>query len=285
MFRSSIKLLCLVVLSAAIVTVAFAKGEKLRYQMAKGATHQYTVTSDNKTTAQMQGQDFTTKAWSLFGISMVGDDLSKNGDLVVIAKVDTNISKIDSPMMKDTARVMKDINGKRVRVTLTALGKTVNSENVDPIPPAPASPMGGSINPADFMRRLFLELPEQEVGVGDTWKQMKPDTTNAQGMKIITKPDVVYKIAGTEKMGGYDCVKITYEGTATQYGSGSRQGMELVLDGTVKSSGTAFFAPKEGLLIAIENSSTSDLNISGSGEQMFTATQSTTSVQKVTLVK
>lgn len=285
MFRSLFKTLCLVLLSAAIVTVALAKGEKLRYQMAKGSAHQYTVTADNKTNAQMQGQDFTTKAWNLFGISMVGEDVGKNGELIMIAKIDTNLSKIDSPMMKDTARVMKEINGKRVRVTFTTLGKTLKTENVDQIPQAQASPMGGSMNPADFMKRLFVELPEQEVGIGDSWKQTTPDTTTAQGMKIITKPDVTFKVVGNEKMGGYDCFKITFDGTASQYGSGSRQGMDLVLDGTVKSSGTAYFAPKEGLLVHLENSSTSDLNISATGEQMFTATQSTTSVQQVALVK
>ncbi len=285
MFRSFFKLVCLIALSAAIVTVAFARGEKLRYQLVKGATHQYTITADNKTRAQMMGQDFTTKAWSMFGITMVGEDVGKAGELIIIAKVDTNISKIDSPMMKDTARVLKEINGKRVRLTISPLGKTLNSESVDQIQQTQAMQMMGGANPADFMRRLFVELPEQEVGTGDSWKQTKPDTSNAQGMKMITKPDVTYKILGTEKMGGYDCLKISYEGTASQYGTGSRQGMELVLDGTVKTSGTAYFAPKEGLLVGIDNSSTSDMNISGTGEQMFTATQSTTSVQKVSLVK
>ncbi len=285
MFRSLLKSLCLLLLSAAIVTVAFARGEKLRYQMAKGTTHQYAMTVDNKTNAQMMGQDFTTTSWSMFGISMVGESVGSNGELILIAKVDTNISKIDSPMMKDTARVMKEINGKRVRLAITPLGKTLKSENVDQIPQTQAMQMMGGVNPADFLRRLFIELPEQEVGAGDTWKQTQPDTSSVQGMKMITKPEVQYKVVGTEQRGGYDCLKIAYEGTATQYGTGSRQGMELVLDGKVKTSGTAYFCPKEGLLVGIESSSTSDMNISGTGEQMFTAVQSTRSVQKVVLIK
>jgi hypothetical protein len=285
MFRSFVKLVCLTLLSAVILSVAFAGGEKLRYQMPKGVTHKYKLTSDNKVKAQMGGQDFTTTAWSLFGISLTGEDAGKNGELICIGKVDTNLSKIDSPMMKDTARVIKEINGKRARLTLSPLGRTLNSVQVDEIPQTQATQMMGGGNPSEFLRRLFVELPEKEAGIGDSWKQTRPDTTNAQGMKIITKPDVTFKIAGNESVGGYECLKISFEGTSSQYGTGSRQGMEMVLDGTVKSKGTMFFAPKEGLMVSLEQTSTNDMNISGTGEQMFTAVQSTTSVSKVVLVK
>jgi hypothetical protein len=61
--------------------------------------------------------------------------------------------------------------------------------------------------------------------------------------------------------------------------------MELVIDGTVKSKGTAYFAPKAGLLVSVESSSTNDMNISGAGEQMFTATQTVTSNSKMVLLK
>jgi hypothetical protein len=93
------------------------------------------------------------------------------------------------------------------------------------------------------------------------------------------------KIAGTEKMGSYDCLKITYEGTASMYGTGSRQGVEFVVDGTVKTKGTALFAPKEGVLVSIESSSTTEMNVSGTGEQTFTMVQSLNSSQTLKLAK
>jgi len=285
MFRSFVKLACLTLLSAAILSVAFAGGEKLRYQLPKGVTNKYKLTSDSKTKAQMMGQDFTTTTWSLFGITLTGEDAGKNGELICVGKVDTNLTKIDSPMMKDTARVMKEINGKRVRLTLSPLGRTLKSVQVDEIPQTQAMQMMGGGNPTEFLRRLFVELPEKEAGIGDSWKQTRPDTTNAQGLKIITKPDVTFKIAGSETVGGFECLKISFEGTSSQYGTGSRQGMELVLDGTVKSKGTVYFAPKEGFMVSLEQTSTNETNISGTGEQMFTATQSTTSTSKVVLVK
>lgn len=285
MFRSLIKSLGLILISAAIISVAFARGDKLRYQMAKGVTHHYNLTTDVKTKSQMMGQEFSASSYIFFGVTVTGDEVGKNGELNCIAKVDTNLIKIDSPMLKDTNRVVKEINGKRVRLTLTPLGKTLKTAQVDSIKLTPAMQMAGAMNPADFLRRMFLELPEKEVSVGDTWKQNKPDTTISMGMKIITKPDILYKIAGTEKFGGYDCFKITYEGSASQYGTGSRQGMEMIIDGKVKSKGTAYFAQAEGLLVSLESTSKNDQNISGTGEQMFTGTQSISLNSKIVLTK
>ena len=285
MSRSITQSLFALLVCATIASVAFAGGDKLRYKMAKGSAHAYVLTSDTKTKAQMMGQDFTTTSWSKFNISMTGEDVGPNGEMILIAKVDDNISKIDSPMMKDTARVIKEINGKRVRLTVTTMGKTVKTEAVDPVEVTPAMQMSGGGSPSDYMRSLFAKLPEQAVGVGDTWKQTQPDTVNAQGFNMIMKPDVTFKIEGTEKFGGYDCLKISFEGPSSQYGTGSRNGMDLVLDGTVKVKGIAYFAPNEGLLIGVEQTTISDMNISGTGEQMFSMTQSTTASSNVALAK
>jgi len=283
MSRTIARSLFLLILSAAVLSVAVAGGEKLRYRIAKGATHSYTLTTDTKMRQQMMGQDFSITSWSMAGITITGESVGANGEMTLIGTVDTNLAKIDSPMMKDTARVLKEINGKRVRLTVAAMGKTLKSELLDKIELAPQM-MGGG-NPADYMRGLFTKLPEQEVGVGDSWKQTTPDTVNQGGFKMVLKPDVAFKIEAAQKFGGYDCLKISFEGPSSMYGTGSQQGMELVLDGTLKIKGVAYFAPKEGLIVGIDQTTTSDTNISGTGEQMITIVQSSTAATKVTLVK
>ncbi len=284
MVRSLSRAISAFAVTSLFVTFVFAQGEQLRYQSEKGISHQYKINTESKQKMQMQGQEFGTSSTSAIEFSIEGQD-AKNGDLVFVAKVDKNLSSVDSPMMKDTAMVSKEINGKRIQLVVTPLGKTLKSVALDSIA-RPANPMiGNLVNPVEMMRRLFVELPEKAVATGDTWKQTKPDTTNTQGLKIISKPDITYKIASTEKKNGYDCLKITFEGTSSLYGTGNRQGMELVLDGTVKSKGTAYFAPKTGILIAVESSSSSDTNISGVGEQMFSGVQSVTTNSKMVLVK
>jgi hypothetical protein len=285
MSRTITKVLFLLIVSAVVVSVAFAGGEKLRYKIAKGTTHSYTLVSDTKMKQQMMGQDFTITSWSMAGISITGEDVGANGEMILIGTVDTNLAKIDSPMMKDTARVLKEINGKRVRLTFTSMGKQLKSDLLDKIEQTPAMQMMGGGNPADYMQGMFMKLPEQEVSVGDTWKQTAPDTVNAQGFNMVVKPDVTFKILAAEKFGGYDCLKISFEGPSSQYGTGSRQGMDLVLDGTIKVKGIAYFAPKEGMIVGVDQTTDTDTNISGTGEQMITIVQSAAVVTKVTLVK
>lgn len=270
-------------LSSLLVFVVFAGGDKLRYQLSKGAKAKYTITDDTKSRQQMMGQDMADTSWSYFALSFVGEDAGKNGELVMTVKVDSNLQKIYSSTMKDTSRVMKEINNKKMLLVMTPVGKTLKTEQIDQIPQAQAMMRG--TNPVDMLKRLFIELPEKEVGAGDTWKNTTPDTALMRGMKIITKPDITFKIAGSEKSGGYDCLKITFEGTSSQYGTSSQQGTELVIDGTVKTKGTLYFAPKDSMMVNVEQMSTSDMNFSGTGEHMFTITLSITNTNKVTLSK
>jgi hypothetical protein len=283
MFRNLCKSFCLILLSVAVVSSSYG-GEKLRYQMAKGGTYKYVLTSNTKGTTQAMGQEMQSKTASYFSISLLVENTSANA-LTLVAKVDSNVSNVEAMVMKDSALVLKEINGKRVRMTMSTLGKIVKTTVVDTIAPSRAMQMTGAGNPADFLRQLFVKLPDQAVGVGDTWKYSTSDTITMQGMPIITKPNIQFKVAGTQLVGGYDCLKITFEGISSMYGTGSRQGMELVIDGTVKSKGTTFFAPKEGLLISVDAESTTDLNVSGTGEQMFTMTQSMSSTQNMKLAK
>lgn len=285
MFRSFVKSILVILLSIVVISQSSAAGEKLRYQMAKGGRYKYTLSSDTKTKVQAMGQEFSTTAASMFGISITVEEVGKDGEMTCVARVDTNLSRIESPMMKDSALVFKEINGKRSRLILSALGKTLKATPIDTVQPTQAMAMMGGLNVTDILRRLFLTLPEQAVGVGESWKQTHPETLSVQGINLITKPDVLFKIEVTETVNGHDCVKISFAGTASQYGTGSRQGMEMVLDGKVKSKGTAYFAPREGILVSIESSSDSEMTGSGTGEQMFTFTQSTTQKSKMTLVK
>jgi hypothetical protein len=283
MFRTLSKALCFILLSAAVISSSYG-GEKLRYQMSKGSTYKYILTGETKSNVQAMGQDMATNISNYYAISVMVENTGPDA-VTLIAKVDSNKSKIESMMMNDSAMVMKEINGKRVRMTLSPLGKVTKSVAIDSIVPSRSMQMMGGGNPVDLLKQLFVKLPEQSVGVGDTWKYTTVDTITAQGMTMTTKPDIQFKVAGEQKVGNYDCLKITFEGTAAIYGTGSRQGMEMVVDGTTKSKGTTFFAPKEGLVVSVESESSSDMNISGTGEQMFTATQATKSAQKMKLAK
>ena len=284
MFRTTQKLLGTFLLFVAIVSYSSA-GEKLRYHMTKGATYKYTLAIDTKTAMQMMGQDMKSTSGGTMGFSLSVDELGKEGEFTCSAKLDDAKFSVDSPQMKDTALVPSQFFGKRVRITFSPLGKTLSLAPIDSLPKLPPmSPLSG-FSPTDLFRRILLELPEQEVGVGDSWKVTRADTVTRMTLQIITKPISELKVVGMETVGSYDCLKISIEGTASQYGTGTIQGMEIVLDGTTKSKGIAYFAPKEGVLVAIEQSSETETTTSGTGEQVFTQTSTTSQKTKMSLLQ
>lgn len=283
MVRNLLRVFSILTITALAVASLVAQGQELRYQVQKGVSHQYKLSTDITQKAQVMGQDMVSTINMAVDLSIEGQE-EKDNQLVYVGKIDKNLSKLDSPMMKDSAMVYKEINGKRLQLYVTPVGKVTKTVALDSVPRL-ANPMMGNIISTEVLRGLFVDLPEKAVATGDTWKRTRPDTTTQQGMKMITKPDITFKVVGTETKNGQECLKITFEGTSTQYGTGSRQGMELVIDGTAKTKGTTYFAPKTGLLVSSEATSANEMNISGAGEQMFTMTQSMTTSSKITLVK
>ena len=191
-------------------------------------------------------------------------------------------------MIKDSTIGAEGLKGKRSKVVVTATGKTMSVVPIDSVLDTGAMAMVrgmGGFAPGEFFRNLFLELPERLIGVGESWKYTRSDTLSREGFRIVTNPEIEYTIVGAAKVSGYDCLKIETKGTALVHGSGSQRGMDLEIDGTVKSKGIAFFAPKEGLLVLMEQSSDAERTMIGSGEGMFTSTSTTSQRSKISLLQ
>ncbi|MBM4159529.1 MAG: hypothetical protein FJ217_00365 [Ignavibacteria bacterium] len=280
MHLTTARIIGMLALSTAIVSACLS-GEKLRYAMSKGSTYAYLLTQESKAAGNMMGQEFKSTSTAKFWLSLHVQGIGKDGEFICVGKIDTAIMSVESPMMRDTALIPSEFFGKRVGVTLSPTGKTLSASPIDTVPPVQRLAMLGMSGPADIFRRILFELPEQEVAIGDSWKNTRPDTSRRMNIQIIVKPNTQYKIAGTEKVGALECYKIDTEGTASQYGTGQVQGMEIVIDGTIKSKGTIHFALKEGLLVGIDQTTNVEATTSGTGEQMFT--QTTSSEQKTTI--
>jgi hypothetical protein len=143
------------------------------------------------------------------------------------------------------------------------------------------------MQPNNLLRQLFMELSEEEVAIGGTWKVARADTTAMReaGGQTINKHNFEFTVAATEQKAGYDCWKIAFTGTTVTEGKGVVQGMDMTMDGTTKINGTAYFAPKEGLLISSESNSDIDMTQSFTGQQTFTQTFVVTVAMKTMLMK
>ena len=260
-------------------------GQKLRYNYEKGKTYKYSAVVESKTSGQAMGQEFTVTSGADFdySISLVSMDA---GVMTLTVTYEKFNIKLNMPMMgfNDSTIVMQEYAGKRVKVVATDRGKTLTIEPIDTIPPSRVQMMA-SLTPKDLFKQILFELPEKEQDLNSSWKKDSPDTTSRGGMKIVTKQNIDFKIVAAERKNDLDCWKISINGTSTLEGSGSQQGADVTIDGTVKMNGAAYVAPAEGVFVLSELSNETEMTTTATGSQTGASTMSINTTIKNTLVK
>jgi hypothetical protein len=130
-----------------------------------------------------------------------------------------------------------------------------------------------------------VEFPAKEVKQGDTWAHTSMDSIKQGEGKIYVTPNQTYTLGADVDTLGYHCVRISYTGTMALKGDGSMQGMKYFVEGEGPSFGTAYFAPKEGLLVVVTSNSDLEMTIALTGQMSMTIPQSTSTKVSVVLVK
>jgi hypothetical protein len=260
-------------------------GQNLRYNYKNTKVYRYSSIIENKTSGQSMGQEFTmTSSTALdYSISPVS---ANDGVLTLIVKFEKFIVKLNIPMMgfEDSTIVMHEYVGKRVRVVMSDKGKTLSIEPIDTIPPSRIQMMV-SLTPSDLFKQILLELPEKELEINGSWKKDQSDTISRGGIKMVTKPNIEFKIAGVEKKNNFNCWKIAINGTSTIEGNGAQQGADVTIDGTVKIAGAAYIAPEEGVFVLSEQSNETEMTTTFTGSQTGTSTMSINTTVKTALIK
>jgi hypothetical protein len=231
------------------------------------------------------GQEFTMTSSTHFEytISLVSVNA---GVMTLTVKFEKFDIKLNMPMMgfNDSTIVMREYNGKRIKVVITDKGKTLSVEPIDTIPPSRIQMMAG-LSPSDLFKQILLELPEKELGVNDSWKKNNPDTISRGGMNLMMKPNLEFRIVKAEKKNEFNCWEIAIAGTSTIEGAGAQHGADVTIDGTVKISGTAYIAPAEGVFVLSEQSNETEMTTTATGSQTGASTMSIDTKVKTTLIK
>jgi hypothetical protein len=259
-------------------------GQKLRYNFEQGKIYKYSTTIESKLTGQAGGQEFsmTSGAALDYSISLLSTDAKEE---VLKIQFDKFTIKINMPMMgfTDSTIALQEYIGKRIKLVITKLGKTVSVEPIDTVPPSRILMQSG-LTPSDLFRQLLLELPEKEMSVNDSWKREQPDTLSRSGIKITMKPNIECKIIGTEKKLDINCLAVSVKGTSTVEGTGSQQGADVSVDGIVKVNGSVFFAPSAGIPVLSEQTTETEMTTTVTGAQTGAQTMSITATSKTILV-
>jgi hypothetical protein len=255
---------------------------KLAYRMQKGKSLKYMINAQTDQSREMQGQEmtFTTEGASLIHLDI--EEVTQDGNVTFVYAIDSLRAHLNIPQMDTTFRNPEGLVGKRTRQVINAQGKKLKSIVVDSVKlSGMLAQMGGGRQASVTL----IELPVNEVKVGDSWTTSNTDTMMQGGGKIIVTPNNTYTVVGEVDTLGYKCVRISYQGKATIKGEGTQMGMNFFIEGEGPTTGTAYFAPKDGLLVALVSNSDIEMTIALTGQMSMTIPQSSSTKISMVLVK
>ncbi len=278
--KTTFKLLTFVMIFLFIDNVQTQEIYKLEYKFEKGKTYRYKDNTSGSMTQEMMGREMKMRNESNNVVRLVVDNVTKDKNIVLMMSADSARMFSSSPR-GDTTIYLKELIGKRTKVTISNLGKIFNREIIDTVEIGGGRMSGGAQREA----LKFPILSEKPVKAGDSWSAVNIDTVNQMGGKVVVTKDVEYQVIGKEKKNGIDCLKIIFNGKSTVEGKGVVQGMEFFIDGSGKVNGTFYFDVKAGLVIVEESNTDSETNMATTGEQQMIIPITQTTISTLTYIK
>ncbi len=255
---------------------------KLMYKLNKGEVLKYKSATTMENTQERMGQEIQTNVESENVVKFVCEGKDKDGNLILVYSLESMKSKVKNPMIDTTLVNPKEMLGKRIRYTISPLGKRLKSEKIDTVRMTGlmAQMQGGQQEAARFPR-----LPEQQVGIGSSWTVSEPDSQMSGPMKMHIKPKMTYTVNAEVDTLGYKCLRIKYVGEVAISGTGEQMGMKIVIDGEGTNNGVLYFAPNEGKLVYMQNDSEFDMNMALTGQMSMTIPSTINTTSRIQLVK
>jgi hypothetical protein len=213
----------------------------LQYKFEKGKVYRFADTTLVKSSQEMMGQEVKSTSTVLATTRLVPTEIRADGSTVLTVSPDVMTVSIKNARM-DTTMVLKDMIGKRSRLTISKLGETISRQVIDTVN---LSGMAAATGRQDMVRLHIM--PSTPVKIGEKWTATKPDTFDAGGGKMITVSTIDFTLLSRETKAGTECLKISYAGKMTISGKGSMNGADYFIEGTGTTSGTYFADISTGL--------------------------------------
>lgn len=251
-----------VCLSAAVLVAGLFNdinaGEKkysLEYKFKKGTGFGMTTTTERKSLREIMGNEIKTiKTDMVVYDAKVAQEKSETATIEVTYKERSH--KTDDPQNQHNVD-FSGLLGKTGQFTMTSRGKLSEFVGFDALPELVISSgqAHGENQYINELKEFFVQLPEDEIAVGETWSYtvVFDETVAGGGAKVIINYE--YTLAEVTEKNGHDCLKLTGEYTANVKGGGVEQGMEFTITLDGKGSETAWFAYKIGMLLETEAAS------------------------------
>jgi hypothetical protein len=262
----------LIILFAGAAACAPARAQDqftLKYMLEKGKAYRFADTSLIKSSQEVNGQEMKSTVTAYSTIRIVPEETRGDGSTVVTISPDQMTVTVKNARM-DTTIAIKEMVGKRTRMTISALGETLKKEVIDTVQ---FSALTASMGRQDLVR--FHIMPAKPVKVGEKWTSTRPDTNDAMGGRMVTLSTGDFTLLSRENKLGIDCLKISYTGKLTVKGKGTMNGMDFFVEGSGTTSGTYFQAVKTGVTVWEDSKYDVESTVALTGVQNMTIPSST----------
>lgn len=218
----------------------------VKYGFEKGKSYYYTITSNQTGTQTVQGQEYSVISDSKLKPKMEITGFTEgiySGNFVYDSFYSKSSAAGTEEILDDKA-----VAGKKTEYKFNSSGKKLERKDLGSDSPLPIT----------VSTDMIIEFPDKPLNIGDKWTVEDFEKSNP---KIQVKSVVEYKLEGTEKRNGVDCLKISLTGKSTSELIGESRGYEFVREGNGSSTGTAYFDLEKKLIVEMEIISDSKLMI------------------------
>jgi len=262
--KLSIPLLCLTFLITAVIFVNFAvptlfAGEKsyeLKYQLKKGIKFTMTSTGEVNSVMDQQGTEVLTDIYGEAEDFYVVLSSDKKKGLLLEYEFGERSQDIDSAMGSDSTD-FSELIGQKVKFVLLPNGKVEGFEGFDSLPEI-STGTGDELTEETYVlgvKTTFPLLPDKPIKIGDTWSDNQIMDVPSGGSILNLEFNFTYTLIEETEKDGFDCLKIEMKGVSRLSGDFEQGGMPLSIERETTSTGTLYFAHKEGMLISSESES------------------------------
>lgn len=254
------------------------KGIKLNYNPKAGSSARYQMSSDQKVSQEIMGQEqhFSTNSKNV--VNMTVSSVSSNSISYSLdyESLDVTSNMPNAPNMDSFKS--KLLNAK-INIDSDKLG---NVSKITGLEELKETSLGANLEVS--LKNIFPIFSYDELKIGDSWTKDTKESVTSGPLEITIVNKTTYTLTGIEQAQSRECFKIDYETKTTLSGSGNQSGADLTYDGVGKETGEIFFDYNDGIVVSQSSSQSSEGVVVVVAQGMDIPT-STSEVSKRVLIK
>lgn len=240
------------------VPAAVAQQHIFRYEVGKDYT--YVLEETNMSIQEVQGQSMTQNSESTVSATIKLSGIADNGDMSMNVKINNALVIVEAN--NQTQTLGSDFGGKALNLVVDQKGNVVDVDTTN----ADEAGQAGSL--IVQIGEMLPNLTKGTLEVGQSWNSHDVDTSGSGDNLMLVETERKYTVKGKKEMKGFDCLEIGVTVDAEIEGTRVNGDNELQIKGTREGKGTLYYAPAEGLFVAMNMEVTTDQVITVMGMNM-----------------